>query len=441
MHRKLIKPSTSREFLLTDMEIPVTMPCQQPLVEQLTKQFQGQLAQYKTMQQVEVLIGKVEQIVLAIGLSQNLEADTMEPFMDVAHCIDNLATEFKGAWSFHPAALFLLILPTTSAADINTVAQLSQQQITLFAKQIVTLGIVFSPSPENHPADAIANALKAARHASFLGPGASAYFDAVTLNISGDDFYRQGKIDQAIDEFKAGLKIDHQSANLLNSLGVCHAISGHYEEALNTFQKVVDLYPTEVMAVYNLGLVMLLTGKEDDALKQFRSAEAIDDTIFEIHFQKARIYQNRHDAENAVDSLNRAITLKPDAAAAHRMLGDEMMQQQKFKTAKKNYAQALRYHPNDVKALSALGTLYGQLQENLDLAELYLNQSVTINPEDGELFFALGSFYQQTQQMDKAAEAFQKAYALGIEKGREHADQIRALEDETDEKLYQTAAS
>lgn len=441
MHRKLIKPSTSREFLLTDMEIPKTMPCHQTTFDKLTRRFQEQLTQYQTVPNVEALIGKVDQVVLAIGLNENPTADTMESFMDVAHCIDSLATEFKGGWTFHPSSLFLLILPTTSTVDINTVAQLCQQQITLFAKQIVTLGIAFSPAPENHPIDAMANALKAARHASFLGPGASAYFDAVSLNISGDDHYRQGKIDQAIDEFKAGLKIDPQSANLLNSLGVCHAISGHYDEAQSTFQKVVDLDPAEVMSVYNLGLVMLLTENEETALAQFKSAEAINDTIFEIHFQKARIYQKRHDAEKTVASLNRAIILKPDAAAAHRMLGDEMIRQQNFKTAKKNYTQALRYHPNDVKALSALGTLYGQLQENLDLAELYLNQSVTISPEDGELFFALGSFYQQTRQMDKAAEAFQKAYALGIEKGREQADQIRALENETDEKLHQTAAS
>ena len=441
MHRKLIKPSTSREFLLTDMEIPATTPCHQPTVDQLTQQFQDQLAQYRSLPNVEALIGTVEQVVLAIGLNQNLQADTMEPFMDVAHCIDSLATEFKGVWTFHPTALFLLILPTTSTADINTVAQLCQQQITLFAKQIVTLGIAFSPSPENHPTDAMANAMKAARHASFLGPGASAYFDAVSLNISGDDHYRQGRTNQAIDEFKAGLEIDPQSANLLNSLGVCHAISGNFGEAQSVFQKVVDLDPTEVMAVYNLGLVMLLTEKEEDALAQFNSAQAIDDTIFEIHFQKARIYQNRHDAEKTVACLNRAITLKPDASAAHRMLGDEMIRQQKLKTAKKSYTQALRYHPNDVKALSALGTLYGQLNENLDLAELYLTQSVTISPEDGELFFALGSFYQQTRQMDKAAEAFQKAYALGIEKGSEQADQIRALEDESEEKLRQTVAS
>ena len=441
MHRKLIKPSTSREFLLTDMEIPATTPCHQPTVDQLTRQFQDQLAQYQSLPNVEALIGKVEQVILAIGVNQNLQADTIEPFMDVAHCLDSLATQFKGVWTFHPTTAFLLILPTTSTADIKTVAQLCQQQITLFAKQIVTLGIAFSPSPENHPTDTLANALKAARHASFFGPGASAYFDAVSLNISGDDHYRQGKTDLAIDEYKTGLKIDPQNANLLNSLGVCHAISGNYGEAQNTFQKVVDLDPTEVMAVYNLGLVMLLTEKEGDALTQFKSAQGIDDTIFEIHFQKARIYQKRCDAEKAVASLNRAITLKPDAAAAHRLLGDEMIRQQKLKTAKKNYTQALRYHPNDAEALSALGTLYGKLNENLDLAELYLTQSVTICPEDGQLFFALGSFYQQTRQMDKAAEAFQKAYALGIEKGREQADQIRTLEDETKENLQQTVAS
>lgn len=441
MHRKLIKPSTSREFLLTDMEIPETAPCHKPTFDQLTRQFQDQPAQYQSLPNVEALIGQVEEVVLAIGLNQNLQADTMESFMDVAHCIDSLATEFKGAWTFHPTALFLLILPTTSAADIKTVAQLCQQQITLFAKQIVTLGIAFSPPPENYPADALTNALKAVRHASFFGPGASAYFDAVSLNISGDDEYRRGKVDPAIEEFKAGLKIDPQNANLLNSLGVCHAISDNCGEAQNAFQKVVDLDPTEVMAVYNLGLVMLLTGKEDDALTQFKTAETIDDTIFEIHFQKARIFQKRHDVEKTVASLNRALTLKPDAAAAHRMLGDEMVRQQKLQAAKKHYTQALRYHPNDVKSLSALGTLYGQLKENLDLAELYLSQSVTICPEDGQLFFALGTFYQQTRQMDKAAEAFQKAYALGIEKGREQADQIRVLEDEMDEELHQTAAS
>lgn len=426
--------STSREFLLAELEIPVTAPCEADAYLQLNGQFQKQLKCYQGLASVRTAVGKTEQMILAIGLNQNPESDTAPPFIEVAQCIDQLATECKGFWTFDPSALFLMILPATGS-DTQTVAQLCQQRITLFAKQIVTLGITFSPAGENQPADVVSNAKKAARHASFLGPGASVVFDAVSLNISGDDFYRQGQIHPAIHEFEAGLRMDPQNTNLINSLGVCHAVSGDYPKARKAFQEVIVLDPNEVMAVYNLGLVMLLTGKREDALARFEAAESMDDSIFEIHFQKAKIYREQGQSDQTVTSLNRAIAIKPDAAAACRMLGDEMADQEKFIAAKRYYTQALRHRPNDAKALSALGALYGKLNENLDLAELYLTQSVAIDPKDGNLFLALGAFYKKIHRMKKAARAFQKAYALGMEKGRDEADQIRALEPETDKSL------
>ncbi len=438
MPRNSIKPSTSREFLLADLEIPVTTPFEPGTFDQLTEQFQKKRKNYQSPASVQTAIDNSDQMILAIGLNQSPQSDATTPFSDVARCIDSLAMEFRGFWTLDPSALFLLILP--AAADTQTIAQLCQQQITLFGKQIVTLGIAFSPPLKKQPADVLSNARKAARHASFLGPGASAVFDAVSLNISGDDFFRQGEIDSAIAEFEAGLRLDIQNANLLNSLGVCHAISGNYPKAREAFQKGVDLDPDDVMAVYNLGLVMLLTGEKEDALVQFKAAEIIDNSIFEIHFQKAKIYQEQNRTDQTIASLNRAIAIKPDAAAAYRMLGDEMARQDDLLAAKKHYTQALRHHPNDAKALAALGTLYGKLNENLDLAELYLTQSATINPEDGDLFLALGTFYKETRQMEKAAQAFQKAYALGIKKGGVEADRIRALESSADETL-KTAAS
>ena len=440
MSHNPIKPSTSREFLLADMEIPVPISFEPDTFDQLTGQFQEKSKQYQTRSSIQTRLDDTNQVILAVGLNQTPQNDMTTPFSDVARCIGRLAAEYNGFWTFDPSALFLLILPKTIPVDAKAVAQACQQQITLIAKQIVTLGIAFSPSPENQPLDALANAKKAARHASFLGPGASALFDAVSLNISGDDFFRQGEIEPAIVEFEAGLRLDAQNANLLNSLGVCHAISGNYPKAREVFQKVAALDPDEVMAIYNLGLVLLLTGEEDQALAHFQAAESIDDSIFEIHFQMARIYQTQNQPDQAIASLNRAVDIKPDAAAAHRMLGDEMVRQKNYLAAKKNFAQALRHRPNDAKALSALGTLYGNLNENLDLAELYLTQSVTIDPDDGDLFLALGIFYKKNRQMEKATQAFQKAYRLGVEKGGREADQIRSLGLENDETL-QTAVS
>ena len=105
----------------------------------------------------------------------------------------------------------------------------------------------------------INNARKAFDHATFFGANSLVAFDDVSLNISGDKFYEKGDIPAAINEFKLALALDPGNVNVHNSLGVCYGLQSDYDSAIAAFQKAMALDPGEYMALYNLGLVHLLT--------------------------------------------------------------------------------------------------------------------------------------------------------------------------------------
>jgi len=73
-------------------------------------------------------------------------------------------------------------------------------------RETVSIGLASHPTLAYTKRQVIENAYKALDHAAFFGPGSCVAFDAVSLNISGDNRYHEGDIPGAIEEFKLALQ-------------------------------------------------------------------------------------------------------------------------------------------------------------------------------------------------------------------------------------------
>ena len=84
----------------------------------------------------------------------------------------------------------------------------------------VYIGVAVFPTLTYPKSKILTNARKALDHASvFLNPEASLLSIPSGLNISGDKLYQEGKLKNAIEEFKAALALDSTNVNVRNSLG------------------------------------------------------------------------------------------------------------------------------------------------------------------------------------------------------------------------------
>ncbi len=333
--------------------------------------------------------------------------------------IETVCQPLRGVWGELEPGLLGCFLPDVDDEVCRRSAEKLQQLLAEETSETVSIGMAVFPCAGFQREDIMDNARKALVHASFFGPGSRVLFDSVSLNISGDHYYQHNDIDAAMTEFRRALELDPDNVNVHNSLGVCHAVRGEYEEAQRSFEAALAVDPGEVMATYNLGLVHALQGAHRPALEAFVKALELDDGIFEIPFQAGRACFELGEFDRALDFFDKALALNPEYAPALRFRGKCLEETGRTREAIDNYIKAVKRNPNDAEALSSLGHLYAEQGENLEIAIIFCRQSVDIAPHNGLYHYRLARLHLREGQLEQAADALQRAAELGHDVGED----------------------
>ncbi|MDH4206449.1 MAG: tetratricopeptide repeat protein [Desulfobacteraceae bacterium] len=372
------------------------------------------MARFETIEKFESMVIKIDS--LNHEGSETAGNDQIDLWLNVANVIDTICRRENGMWGrLDQGMLGCFFSPTNQTSPLEF-AQKIKKILAEFTNETISIGIASYPTLSFTRSQIIDNAGKALIHAAFFGPDSIVSFDAVSLNISGDNLYQNGDIDGAIEEFKTALLLDPSDINIHNSLGVCYGILGDYGKALKEFQAALKLDPDEVMALYNIGLVKMLTGKNSEALKYFLDADKKkEEDIFEVAFQIGRVYLDMGKSEMAKEFLEKAVKLNPESWSALHSLGECCTALNMTDEAISAYKKAIRQNPNDAESLSAIGYLFDLLGENPEITTIFCQQSIDIAPENGLYRYRLGSLYLKRNQLEEALIQFQKAHDLGYD--------------------------
>lgn len=348
--------------------------------------------------------------------------------LDIGRSLEWVCRKSKGAWGPVQRNMFGCFFPNADRNKLETHVKRIKKKLAEFRKETVTIGLASYPELNFEPEQLIGNAQKALEHATFYGPNSCVFFNAVSLNISGDKYYQAGDIDAAIVEFETALEMDPEDINVHNSLGVCFGVLKRYDEALKEFEAAINLNRDEVMAVYNAGLVKMFQGHKEAALTSFLDACRIDNDIFEVVFQTGRIFQDLDQTERAIEYLEKAIQLNPNSGIAFRRLGECYMACNRLSDAMRVYKKAIKLQPNDAASLSAIGNIFETRNENMEIALTFYLQSVEISGKNDLYRFRLGRLYYKNQQYQQALVELKKARNLGNDEAHWYINQIETLQ-------------
>ena len=338
-----------------------------------------------------------------------------ERLVDLAKILDEIIQPNKGRWGLLCHDILGLFLTDVDKKSLSQIADRIRTAFHEAASLRIAIGLAIYPDHHFDKNQTIENSVKALDHAAFLGANATVWFDAITLNISGDRHYAEGNLEKSIKEYKNALRLDSENVNVRNSLGVCYGVLKQYDKALSAFEEAIRLAPGEVMAVYNYGLVKLLTGHAEHALDYFLQAESLREDVFEIIYQIGKVYVQLNETEKGLGYLKKAEALNDQSSGVYRLMGQchvEMGEQDEAITA---LTQAIRINPDDAQALSDLGRQYDLRNENFDIAVLFCERSTIIEPENGHFHHRMGRLYLKDQKPDLALSSFEKADSLGYE--------------------------
>jgi tetratricopeptide (TPR) repeat protein len=383
------------------------------------------LARLKPAEKFDAMVIKIDRTTDA-GDESGPDGE-IEHWLDVAKIIDSLCRHEDGLWGRMNQGLLGCFFTPKNQTTSSKLAQKIKSSLAESNHGTVSIGIASYPTLSFKKEEILDNAAKALDHAAFFGPASIVAFDAVSLNISGDNLYQHGDIDGAVREYKTAILLDPSDINIRNSLGVCYGTQGHYGKALKEFKEALKLNADDVMVLYNIGLVNMLTGKIEKALEYFLEADRKkEDDIFEVAFQIGRAYLTLEDPKSAKEYLEKAVTLNPESGPALRSLGECCTVLDMTNEAISAYKKAIRQNPNDAESLSALGYLFDVLGENLEITTIFCQQSVDISPENGLFRHRLGGLYFKRNQLEDALAQFEKAHDLGYN-SKDEIKKIRKL--------------
>lgn len=187
---------------------------------------------------------------------------------------------------------------------------------------------------------------------------------------------------KALEEYRAGqLALSEQAASHLN-LALIHENLGELTAAEEAYRTAIRLDSSFVPA--HLNVAMLYDRKRGAAVEAGRAEEA--DALF----------------DRAIESLERAVRLEPDAAQAHYSLGLLLAEDaSRLSEAAGHLAAAARLDSSNARMQYNAGLAYQRLGE-ASVAEPLLLRAHQLAPEHPDYLNALSIFYAQQQRWQEA---------------------------------------
>lgn len=272
-------------------------------------------------------------------------------------------------------------------------------------------GVAAEPCPGFAAGDALDNASKALVHAGFLEMGSVVIFDAVSLNVSGDALFAQGRISEAVAEYERALLLSPSEPNVLNSLGVCHGHLGQMDKAMEYFEKALAASPEDFMAHYNLGYALMARGRLAEASERLERSLALKPDHADTLFQLGRLAQSEGRLGKAVELLTRASEQPDCRKAVHRHLGEALAAAGKPDQAEAAFNRAVKAQPNDAAALASLAELYLQRGANQKIALSLAGRARQLEPGSARHLRVLARALCELNRGGEAVELLRRAVA------------------------------
>jgi len=202
-------------------------------------------------------------------------------------------------------------------------------------------------------------------------------------NNLGHLLRNQGHIEEAMEHYQKAIQINPNDCEVLNNLGNALADKGRFDEAIENFRQAIRINPNFYFALTGLGVALADKGRFDEAIENFRQAIRINpnDCGALINLGIALAAKGRFD--EAIENFRKAIRINPNYCEALVNLGIALAARGRFDEAIENFRQAIRINPNFSEALDNLGIALAA-RGRFDEAIENFRQAIQINPNDFE---------------------------------------------------------
>lgn len=184
--------------------------------------------------------------------------------------------------------------------------------------------------------------------------------DVGALELKGDVLTSLGRRPEALAAFEAAQALNPQDANLrqkieevrvdvpgLLSRALIASASGNYPQALNLFDDILEVEPSNVNALIGKAVAYRRSGKPNEAVNCLDMVLNYQPTNASALLHRGTLLVEKGDLDGALEAFDKLVTISPQDEEAWAAQGEVLVKMGRDDDALRAYAEALRLNPGD----------------------------------------------------------------------------------------------
>ena len=244
----------------------------------------------------------------------------------------------------------------------------------------------------------------------------------------GEKLKLNGSHEEALNAYDKAIELNQSNALIWNAKSIVLFLTGEYEKTIEACDKALELEMDEFnsgMSWQLKGEALRILGRTDEAKEAFENAlaqadKAIEDQKNSSNLElsiawllKGELLERQDRYEEAFQAYGNATAIYPNYSSSWVDKGDSLRTMGRYDEAIEAYDRALEIDPKEVTALSGKGDLLRSLGKYDAADELY-DKIMTINPNITRAWYGKGEVLRSKGKYDEAIEAYDKAIELNL---------------------------
>jgi tetratricopeptide (TPR) repeat protein len=233
-----------------------------------------------------------------------------------------------------------------------------------------------------------------------------------------EDYQNQDNLESAIAEFERAIAVDKNYAPAYAAMGLAYNTGFQLknrgkdwvDKAKTQCEHALAITPQLAEGHTCLGNVFVSTGHYEDAVQQFQRSLELDHNNDETLRSLADAYQKLGKQSAAEDAYRKAVSLRPNYWGVYNAFGYFYYNQARYAEAAEMFKKVIQLAPRNYKGYFNLGAMYNQLGQYPE-AVAALQQSIALRPTL-EAYGNLGTVYFYMRRYADSAESLQQALKI-----------------------------
>ena len=206
------------------------------------------------------------------------------------------------------------------------------------------------------------------------------YYLTQTHISAAEKFEEQSNLEAAVQGYRDALALTPEYPDIHFRMGALYARFGLSLEAVECFRRAVAINAGYLEARVQLAFLLLSTGQQDEATREFIAARDLAVRAVEEPFLKAREALSGGDTREAEEWMRETFLRRPESFAFHYRRALRFLIDGQLERAVEDFREASLFNPNFADVHNYIGVALGELERWVEAVAAF-RKALLANPE------------------------------------------------------------